>query len=34
VTLPQPAQNTPPPAVATSGPSLEDLVKQMAAQNI
>ncbi|MCI63176.1 hypothetical protein A2U01_0084433, partial [Trifolium medium] len=25
--LPQPTQSTPPPAVATSGPSLEDLVK-------
>ncbi|MCI77136.1 hypothetical protein A2U01_0098406, partial [Trifolium medium] len=32
--LPQPAQNMPPPAVATSRPSLEDIVKQMAAQNI
>ncbi|MCI95839.1 hypothetical protein A2U01_0117138, partial [Trifolium medium] len=25
--LPQPAQNTPPPTVATYGPSLEDIVK-------
>ncbi|MCI66600.1 hypothetical protein A2U01_0087858, partial [Trifolium medium] len=28
----QPAQPTPPPTVATSGPSLEDIVKQLAAQ--
>ncbi|MCI18302.1 hypothetical protein A2U01_0039456, partial [Trifolium medium] len=32
--LPQPAQPTPPPKVTTSEPSLEDIVKQLAAQNI
>ncbi|MCI61170.1 hypothetical protein A2U01_0082427, partial [Trifolium medium] len=31
---PQPAQTKPPPTVATSGPSLEDVVKQLAAQKI
>ncbi|CAJ2661899.1 unnamed protein product [Trifolium pratense] len=30
--LPQPAQNMPPPAVATSGSSLEDIVKQLTVQ--
>ncbi|MCI04385.1 hypothetical protein A2U01_0025432, partial [Trifolium medium] len=33
IPLPQPAQTTPPPTVATFGPSLEDVVKQMATQN-
>ncbi|MCI33585.1 hypothetical protein A2U01_0054802, partial [Trifolium medium] len=32
--LPQHAQPTPPPAVATSGPSLEDVVKQLTAAHI
>jgi len=34
VPLPQPTQPTPPPAVATSGPSLEDLVKQLTTHQI